>query len=168
MDYLVTEESSAGRDADPVAPTVTRTADDGVADRRRDNAAKHAFTSEGGRAQPEPEVEVDIEPAHGDRERLMQAFAIRYDGRRYIYNGYHYDRLADGVAYATLMSSRQTEDDCAAPFLLADRVEVPSEFDRQVMARLSICFEAGIYTFDGFHYDHLADAVNYAQLRLAK
>ena len=167
MDNLVTE-SSPGRSASPVAPTVTGTVDDCVADRRRDEAARDAFTSEGGHVPPESAVEDDRAPARDERARLMQAFSIRHDGRHYIYNGYRYDRLEDGIAYAELMSSRQRQDDCATPSLQGDRIEVPSESDRRLMATLSICFEAGVYTFEGFHYDHLADAVNYAQRRVRK
>ena len=36
------------------------------------------------------------------QERLMASLAIRFDGRQYHYQGYHYDRLDDAVAYARL------------------------------------------------------------------
>jgi hypothetical protein len=101
-----------------------------------------------------------------DRQRLMSAYCIHYDGRRYLYGAYHYDRLADAVAYARLMQSRQ--QDCAPPLMQHDAVESPSPADRVLMAHLSISFEGGVYRFGGFHYDHLVDAVNYAKMSKRK
>jgi hypothetical protein len=97
----------------------------------------------------------------GDRRRLMSAFSIDYDGRHYRYNGYRYDRLADAVAYAKLMQSRQTQHDtCPVTY---QRVESPSASDTAVMARYSITFSEGMYRYGGYRYDRLADALNYAQ-----
>lgn len=42
----------------------------------------------------------------GDERMLMAEYAIGFDGLRYTYNGYRYDRLADAVAYSKLMRSR--------------------------------------------------------------
>ena len=38
----------------------------------------------------------------------MAEFGIGYDGRQYEYNGYRYGRLADAIAYTSLMRSRPT------------------------------------------------------------
>ena len=35
-----------------------------------------------------------------DRAALMSKYSIGFDGRRYDFGEYHYDRLADAVAYA--------------------------------------------------------------------
>jgi hypothetical protein len=43
-------------------------------------------------------------------------------------------------------------------------IESPSESDKQLMNVLHISFSAGVYEFEGYHYDHLVDAVNYARL----
>lgn len=114
------------------------------------------FVAEGGRV-----LLSDGQTKLDDRGRLMSALRIHYDGRRYLYKTYCYDKLADAVAYAQLTESRDQEPESAVP---ARRSEVfePSAEDRLVMAELRISFEAGVYEFDGFHYDRLADAAKYA------
>jgi hypothetical protein len=97
-----------------------------------------------------------------DRHRLMAAWSIHYNGRHYHCNGYRYDRIADAVAYAEQMQSRQSAPESERPSVRDDDVEPPSAADRATMATLSILFEAGVYAFRGFQYDHLADAVSYA------
>ena len=76
-------------------------------DERLYAAAEDAFTSEGGRpstAQPE-------------LERQMAEFGIGYDGRQYGYNGDRYGRLADAIAYASLMRSRPTPESAGGTFM---------------------------------------------------
>lgn len=103
-------------------------------------------------------------PAQSERERVMTKYAIRYDGRQYESNRYHYDHLADAVAYARLMRSRLPQTDTGGPFWRGEPVDAPpNDADRELMAALGIAFEAGIFRFQNFHYDHLADAVNYAR-----
>jgi hypothetical protein len=97
-----------------------------------------------------------------DGRRLMSAFSIHYDGRRFRYNGYRYDRLADAVAYAGLMQSRQSSRAGPDPFTPGDVVPSPGRSDRETMASLAISFTAGVYAYREFRYDHLADAVSYA------
>jgi len=98
----------------------------------------------------------------------MSAFGIYYDGRFYRYSGYRYDRLGDAVAYAELMQSRQSTQVGPDPFTPDDALRPPSASDRELMAAWSISFDAGVYAYRDFHYDHLADAVNYAELDAAR
>jgi hypothetical protein len=102
--------------------------------------------------------------ARSARERVMTKYAIRYDGRQYEYNRYHYDHLADAVAYARLMRSRPPQAESGGPVWRGEPVDAPpSDADRELMAALGVTFEAGIFRFRNFRYDHLADAVNYAR-----
>lgn len=114
------------------------------------------FVGEGGRVLPS-DGQTELE----DRTRLMSALGIQYDGRRYLYKTYRYDRLDDAVAYAQLAGHR--DNDQAVP-AVAQRAGFgePSPEDQLVMTDLHISFEAGVYKFDGFQYDRLADAVKYA------
>lgn len=128
-------------------------------DSRSYRAAERAFTSPGGYL---AQVEADL-PLDAGR-RLMAEFSIHYDGRCYVYNGYHYDRLADAIGYARLVHTRSAPHDLVHPFRRAEVIEAPNEADRKLMAELSISFEAGQYEFEGFRYDHLADAANYAYM----
>jgi len=98
----------------------------------------------------------------------MSAFAIHYDGRHYRYNGYRYDRLAEAVSYAELMRSRHPGTNDPGPLTHEARVESPNASDRVLMARHSISFSAGVYGYSGFHYDRLADAVDYARMSRRK
>ena len=106
-------------------------------------------------------------PLHDDAndERAMMAeYSIGHDGLRYAYNGYRYDRLADAVGYAKLMRSRPSMHDSGGPSTRREGIDVPTDADRELMTSLAIRFEAGAYRFEGFRYDRLADAVNYATL----
>ena len=106
-------------------------------------------------------------PLHGDANDegvLMAEYSIGRDGLRYAYNGYRYDRLADAVGYAKLMRSRPSMHDRGGPSVRREGIDVPTDVDRELMASLAIRFEAGAYRFEGFRYDRLADAVNYATL----
>jgi hypothetical protein len=114
------------------------------------------FVGEGGRVLvSDGQTELD------DCARLMSALGIHYDGRRYLYKTYRYDRLADAIAYAQLTGHRDKDQDIPAVVQRA-AFAGPSPEDQLVMTDLHISFEAGVYRFDGFQYDRLADAVNYA------
>lgn len=43
----------------------------------------------------------------GQEKSLMQALGVSFEDGRYVYEGFHYDRLADAVAYARLRHSRE-------------------------------------------------------------
>lgn len=94
----------------------------------------------------------------------MARLAISHDGLRYRYNGYRYARLTDAVTYALLMRSRPGQKDAGGPFTQCTAIVPPSGAERELMASLSIEFEAGAYRFGSYRYDRLADAVNYARL----
>jgi hypothetical protein len=101
--------------------------------------------------------------AQSERERLMAKYAIRYDGRQYEYRRYRYDDLSDAVAYAR-MRARLPQADIGGPFWRGEPVDAPpGDADRELMAALGISFEAGIFRFENFRYDHLVDAVSYAK-----
>ena len=92
----------------------------------------------------------------------MAEFSILHQGRYYYFDRYRYERLADAVAYAQLMRTRQSQPVDTPSYVRFDTVESPDLADRQLMATLAISFENGVYLFEGFRYDHLIDAVNYA------
>jgi hypothetical protein len=102
-------------------------------------------------------------PAGTERERQMAQWRIGYDGRRYLRNGYRYDRLEDAVAYASLMGSRPAREDTAGAFAHARAFAPPTDAQRSLMASLGIRFEEGAYKYHTFRYDDLSDAVNYAK-----
>jgi hypothetical protein len=93
----------------------------------------------------------------------MSAFCIGHDGRYYRYSGYRYDHLADAIAYAELMQSRQSMEVGRDPFTPGATTPLPSPSDREIMAAWRISFKAGTYRYREFQYDHLVDAVNYAR-----
>jgi hypothetical protein len=98
----------------------------------------------------------------------MAEFGIDYDGRDYEYKGYRYRRLTDALAYARLMRSRPTQESAGGSFSQRKRFAPPTDADRTLMASLDIGFEDSAYRFEGFRYDSLADAVNYARLTLQR
>lgn len=112
------------------------------------------------------------ETAHHDRanavdsDRLMAEFSIIRSGRYYWFDGYRYEHLEDAVAYAQVIRARRQASRANASLPTRfDIAELPNASDRQLMTELSITLENGCFVFDGFHYDRLIDAANYARLR---
>lgn len=101
--------------------------------------------------------------------RLMTELAIVRDGRYYRCEGYCYERLADAVAYAAVVRARQPSrveplPETPTTVDVRDAVEGLSVSDHLLMFELAITFEDGSFVFDGFRYDRLIDAANYARL----
>jgi hypothetical protein len=123
--------------------------------------AEHALTSEG----------VHPSSVQPELERQMAEFGIGYDGRQYEYDGYRYGRLADAIAYARLMRSRPKQEEGeggGGTSMQRKAFAAPTDADRTLMASLDIDFEDGAYRFEGYCYDDLSDAVNYARLMLQR
>jgi len=104
------------------------------------------------------------EAAPSERERQMAEFRIECDGLRFHYNGYRYDKLADAVAYASLMRARPEQHDAGGPSPRGATFTSPTDDERTLMASLGIGHAAGAYRFGDFRYERLSDAVNYAKL----
>jgi len=100
-----------------------------------------------------------------ERNRLMTEWSIVRQGRHYHYDGYRYERLADAVAYAQLGRARQSPQEDSSAFDRIDAVEPPNAVERELMLELSISFENDSFVFEGFRYDRLIDAANYARHR---
>jgi hypothetical protein len=107
-----------------------------------------------------------LDPA--ERARQMSDLHIGFDGRHYGYNGYRYDHFTDAVAYARLMHARPTQGDAGGPFRSAQPLVAPTDAERGLMVQLGIAFDDGRYRFEGFRYDGLQDAVNYAHLTVKR
>jgi hypothetical protein len=105
----------------------------------------------------------DERTAVNDDDAEMSALLIVRFGRHYHFDGYRYDRLADAVAYAHIVRGRDQSVPAAPSMAKFETLEAPSAADRQLMLDLSIEFDGGCFTFEGFRYDRLSDAVNYAR-----
>jgi hypothetical protein len=109
-----------------------------------------------------------LREAYVDRQHIMSAFRIYHDGRYYRYSGYRYDCLGDAVAHAELMQTRQSTEVGPDPFAPGEPMPMPTASELELMATWCISFEAGVYAYREFRYDHLADAVSYARLDIGK
>lgn len=128
-----------------------------------DVAAEGTFTSEGGHVDDRTERgEPPDEAEPSERTRLMVQFGIRYDGSHYKYNGCRYVRLADAVDYARLVGAREADQVRQREGAHPDNA--PSDAERSTMAALAITCKDGVYSFAGFDYHHLGDAVHFATL----
>ena len=118
-----------------------------------------------------PISERDLPDQVSQRARVMSELSIEFNGRYYHYHGYRYEMLSDAVNYARLERSRAHGRDSIRPGS-ADEVQrpplkevvAPGESDLTLMSSLGITFHNGIYLFGLYRYDHLVDAVCYAQL----
>jgi hypothetical protein len=104
----------------------------------------------------------DARAPTADESRLMAELSIIRGGRHYFYDGYSYDRLSDAIAYAQLVRGQPHRPGPSSPAQL-ESSESPPAPDWQLMRELSISFENGRFVFEGFRYDRLADAANYAR-----
>ena len=89
---------------------------------------------------------------------------IRYDGLQYEYDGYRYDRKVDAQAYARLMRSTAGEHEPSGPHCARVFRAAPTDAQQTLMAALAIQSEGGAYRYEGFRYELLSDAVDYARL----
>ncbi|MCM5678246.1 hypothetical protein M8A51_01745 [Schlegelella sp. S2-27] len=106
-----------------------------------------------------------------DSEDLMAELKIRYNGRHFCFQAYRYDHLEDALAYARLQRDRALhglDEDVTPEGATTGEPEFPATSDRPEMEALGVSYEAGRYVFQGFHYDHLRDALAYARLDRAR
>jgi hypothetical protein len=111
-----------------------------------------------------PAVSPPVTSITGDREQLMAELSIAYDGVRYYYDSYRYDRLDDAVNYARLQRSRAANQawiSMPTPAIVGG----PGDSDRRTMASSGITYEAGVYRLGEYRYDRLDDALAHARLR---
>ena len=99
-----------------------------------------------------------------NREQLMADLSIAYDGRRYYYETYRYDRLEDALSYARLQRSRAANGG-RVPMPTPSRIEPPDERQRTTMTLAGITYEKGVYRLGEYRYDRLDDALAYAHLQ---
>ena len=57
---------------------------------------------------PDRSIDDGVKPPTGSETALMQSLGVFFEDGQYVYEGFHYDRLADAVAYARLRHSRET------------------------------------------------------------
>jgi hypothetical protein len=114
---------------------------------------------------PSVAIIAPIEPSAGadGRERAMAELCITFNGRKYGYRGYRYDRFADAVNYARLDRSRAFADPGVDDGPPLERTPVPSEAELRVMRKLGITLADGVFHWREYRYDRLADAVAYAR-----
>lgn len=93
------------------------------------------------------------------------AFGISFDGRRYHYRAYSYERLADALAYAKLDLARPGYQVDVTPHHWKQWVGPTSEELLQ-MAANGIVYEGGYYQYGPYRYDILSAALDYARHEL--
>lgn len=90
---------------------------------------------------------------------------IWFDGLRFHYQLYRYDRLADAIAYARIDQRRPDFQPMPMPLPLTwEQWTEPTAEDTKIMAIAGISYEHGSYRYREFRYDHLEHALAYAQI----
>lgn len=97
-----------------------------------------------------------------DYSQKLTDLRITHHGHHYYFNGYRYDRLPDAIAYAELMKARPSQVDAGGPNLQDSGAPPSTDADLALMARLGITYSNGVYFLGEFRYDHLADALDFA------
>jgi len=110
------------------------------------------------------DVELSRLGVSSDRAKLMSALSIAYDGYRYYYGHYRYDKLEYAVDYAKLERTRVVGAPRKIPTPTPAMCNEPSDTDRELMSSAGVIFANGVYHFGEYRYDKLADALAYARL----
>jgi len=100
--------------------------------------------------------------------REMAELCITFNGRKYGYRGYRYDRFADAANYARLDRSRAfaaADEDAGAPL---ERTPAPRGEDLELMRPLGVSFADGVFHWREYRYERLDDAVAYARREQAR
>ena len=98
-----------------------------------------------------------------ERHRLGGA-GVGFDGRKYRYKSYSYDKSTDALNYSRLDRTRLgSESETKDPPEWVDAI-VPTGAERQQMEKMGITYDGKHYRYKEYRYDRVADAVNYAQL----
>lgn len=139
-----------------------------MAKRYRDSyaAAEDAFTSEGGHLADRMDAG-PMRPGETllERATLMATFAIRYNGTHYSCQGVRFLHLTDAVNHARLVLVREADRVRQRDATTHPGIDAPDEAERKTMSQLAISYRNGVYSFAGFDYHHLSDAVHFATLR---
>ena len=112
----------------------------------------------------EPAASPPVMGTSADRAQLMADLSIAYDGLRYYYGSYRYDRLEDAVDYARLQLARSgghARMRMARPAIL----QAPGDGEWRAMTSSGITYAGGVYRLGEYRYDRLADALAYARLQ---
>jgi len=100
-----------------------------------------------------------------DNEQRMTDLSIAYDGARYYYYGsYRYEHLEDAINYAQRKRWRSSGPEKVPMPTVSLRAEASVE-DRETMTEMGITYGGGIYRLGEYRYDHLEDALAYANRR---
>ena len=96
--------------------------------------------------------------------RTRVQLGIGFDGRYYRYEQYRYDLCSDAVNYARLDRSRSTYRATSTIPSPWKKLEEPTDEERRLMTERGVSFDAKYYRYRSYRYDHLADALSYAEL----
>lgn len=99
-------------------------------------------------------------------EAIATQLEIAFDGIRYLYREFRYERLSDAVNYARICRAKpefQPNDEFvprwAPPY-------APSTEDLQRMKPFGIQFSRGSFLYRQYRYENLETAINYAVRRV--
>jgi len=112
---------------------------------------------------PAMAAETKVPVANAEQQRLAADFAITFNGRHYVSDGYRYDALADAINYAVRDRSKHPGIEKRNSRSARELVENPDESQRCLMATLGITIDKGVYHLGAYRYDRLADAVDYSR-----
>ena len=90
-------------------------------------------------------------------------YEISFDGKRYSFREFRYDRFQDALRYATLEQAKVgfQRDEAFVPHWAP--AYVPSGEEEQMMQLFGIDYVERSYLYGGYRYDALRDAIAYAQ-----
>lgn len=98
-----------------------------------------------------------------ERHRLGGA-GVGFDGRKYRYKSFSYDKSTDALNYSHLDRARHGSESESKDLPEWVDAILPTEAERQQMETLGITYDGKQYRYKEYRYDRVADAVSYARL----
>jgi hypothetical protein len=115
--------------------------------------------------EPNSEHPTELERKTEEERHRLGGAGVGFDGRKYRYKSFSYDKSSDALNYSRLDRTRLVSG--SAPKDHPEWVEatVPTPIEQQQMKDLGITYDGKYYRYKEYRYDRVADAVNYAQLK---
>ncbi len=110
------------------------------------------------------ECTTEIERVSEEERHRLGGAGVGFDGRKYRYKSFSYDKSTDALNYSRLDRTRRgSESESKDPPEWVDAI-VPTGAEWQQMEKLGITYDGKHYRYKKYRYDGVADAVNYARL----
>lgn len=113
---------------------------------------------------PDNERPTELERISEEERHRLGGPGVGFDGRKYRYKSFSYDKSTDALNYSRLDRARLGSGSASEDPPEWAHTIVPTEAERQQMDKLGITYDGKQYRYQEYRYDRVTDAINYARL----